>query len=90
MEFEYDPEKSKINKAKHNIDFEEAKELWKNEENFEIPTKGLDEQRYVVFGKINDKNWTAVITYRGSQIRIISVRRSRRKEVQLHESFRIR
>jgi uncharacterized DUF497 family protein len=28
MIFEYDPKKSEANKAKHGIDFEEAKALW--------------------------------------------------------------
>jgi hypothetical protein len=27
-DFEYDPDKSLINKAKHGIDFEEARALW--------------------------------------------------------------
>ena len=31
MKFEYDPAKSESNKAKHGIDFEEAKELWRDE-----------------------------------------------------------
>ena len=31
MKFEYDPAKSAANKAKHGLDFEEAKALWKDE-----------------------------------------------------------
>ena len=30
MNFEFDPEKSAGNKAKHGIDFEEAQALWKD------------------------------------------------------------
>ena len=37
------------------------------------------------FGRIGSKHWSAVITYRGSNIRIISVRRSRATEVELYE-----
>jgi uncharacterized DUF497 family protein len=37
-------------------------------------------------GKIREKHWSAVITYRGDKIRIISVRRSRIEEVQQYES----
>jgi uncharacterized protein len=53
----------------------------------EIPAKTLDEPRYLVIGKINDKYWSAVITHRGENVRIISVRRSRDEEIELYESF---
>ncbi|WP_363323565.1 hypothetical protein [uncultured Psychrosphaera sp.] len=35
----------------------------------------------------NGKHWSAVITYRDINIRIISVRRSRTNEVEFYESF---
>jgi uncharacterized protein len=53
----------------------------------EIPAKTLDEPRYLVIGKISDKYWSAVITYRAENVRIISVRRSREEEIELYESF---
>jgi uncharacterized DUF497 family protein len=91
MKFEYDKNKSKINKSKHNISFEEAKELWEDPYSFEIPSpQSEDEERFLVFGKINSKNYTAIITYRDTNIRIISVRRSRQKEVKFYESIRTR
>ena len=37
MKFEFDENKSKSNKIKHGIDFEEAKKLWKDPYAFEIP-----------------------------------------------------
>lgn len=52
----------------------------------EIPAKTEDEPRFVVIGLIGKKYWTAVITYRGYNIRIISVRRARKAEVTLYES----
>ena len=39
----------------------------------------------MVIGLIGDKHWSAVVTYRGETIRLISVRRSRSSEVQLYE-----
>lgn len=88
MNFEYDENKSKLNKLKHGIYFEEAKELWDDPFAFEIPSLNCeDEERFLVFGKITHKNYTAIITYRGPNIRIISVRRSRKKEVKLYESI---
>jgi uncharacterized protein len=89
MSFEYDPNKSRINREKHGIDFDEAQLLWTDEDRPEIPAKTMDEPRYLVIGKINGKYWSAVITYRGENIRIISVRRSRDEEIGLYESVSI-
>ncbi|WP_200763255.1 BrnT family toxin [Nitrosophilus alvini] len=86
MNFEYDQNKSRSNKIKHNIDFEEAKKLWNDPDLVEIPAKTTDEQHFVVIGKIGQKFWSAVITYRKGKIRIISVRRSRKEEIQIYES----
>jgi hypothetical protein len=44
------------------------------------------EDRYLVIAKINSKCWTATYTFRDDKIRIISVRRSRTKEVLFYES----
>jgi uncharacterized protein len=86
MEFEYDIRKSKGNKQKHGIDFEEAQELWKDPDYVEIPVRLGDEPRHLVIGKISDKYWTGVIIYRNEKIKIISVRRSRKDEVKVYES----
>jgi uncharacterized DUF497 family protein len=53
----------------------------------EIRARTEDEPPYMVIGKIGDKHWSGIITYRDEVIRIISVRRSRREEVRLYESF---
>jgi uncharacterized protein len=45
----------------------------------------VDEPRYSLIGRIGVKHWSAVITYRGENIRIISARRSRPEEVALYE-----
>jgi len=86
MEFEYDKTKSKNNKTKHGIDFEQAKALWDDPDLLEIPARTEDEPRYLVIGRIEKRFWSGVITYRDSRIRIISVRRSRAEEVTLYES----
>jgi uncharacterized DUF497 family protein len=85
--FEYDPNKSQINFDKHSIDFEEAKLLWNDPDLVEIPASTSDEPRFVIIAFHNGKHWSAVITYRDSIIRIISVRRSRTNEVKFYESF---
>ncbi len=83
--FEYDEAKSQSNLQKHGIDFDDALALWSDPRLLEIPAKTDDEPRYLVIGLIREKYWSAVITYRGANIRIISVRRSRTEEVALYE-----
>jgi len=83
--FEYDQGKSAANKDKHGLDFEEARELWRDPDLLEIPARTTDEPRSIVIGKLGGKHWSAVITRRGDDIRLISVRRSRDEEVELYE-----
>lgn len=84
--FEFDTRKSQSNLEKHGIDFVQAQLLWLDPDLVEIPAKTADEPRYLVIGKIGANHWSAVITYRSENIRIISVRRSRVEEVKLYES----
>ncbi len=86
MQFEFDPKKSESNKKKHGIDFYEAQELWDDPDFIEIPVKTSDEPRFLVIGKVSGKHWSGIITYRTEKIRIISVRRSRKEEVDIYES----
>lgn len=86
MEFEFDNNKSEENKKKHGIDFIEAQMLWEDPDRIEVPARTIDEPRFLVVGKIIDKYWSAFITYRRDKIRIISVRRSRREEIEIYES----
>lgn len=86
LKFEYDPNKSQLNQRKHGIDFIQAQQLWQDKELLQIPAKTEIELRWILIGKLKEKHWTAVITYRGDIIRIISVRRAKNKEVKLYES----
>lgn len=86
MNFEFDPNKSKMNKTKHGIDFIDAQALWSDPDLLEIPAKTSDEPRFLVVGKIGEKHWSGIITYRNENIRIISVRRARKEEIDLYES----
>lgn len=86
MEFEFDENKSKINQEKHGIDFVEAQQLWIDPNKIELLAKTEDEPRFMLIGKIGGKHWSAIITYRQTKIRLISVRRSRTNEVNLYES----
>lgn len=61
-------------------------QLWFDENLLEAPLTFSDEIRFVCIGKIEEKHWSAVITYRSEVIRIISVRRSRQVEVEYYEN----
>ncbi|MFH1062485.1 MAG: BrnT family toxin [Candidatus Omnitrophota bacterium] len=84
--FEFDNKKSENNKKKHGIDFIKAQLLWQDANLIEIPAKTSDEARFVIIGRIADKYWSGIITYRKEKIRIISVRRARAEEVEIYES----
>jgi len=85
--FEFDLAKSQANKAKHGIDFDEAQALWDDPNLLEVPARTSDEPRFLVIGRITDKHWSAVVTYRADHIRIISVRRAREEEIAAYESL---
>ena len=83
--FEFDERKSQVNLEERGIDFVHAQALWRDPDLIEIPAKTTDEPRFVAIGRIGEKHWSAVVTPRGKNIRIISVRRSRIEEVVIYE-----
>lgn len=85
MKFEWDEDKSKINRDKHGIDFEAAKNLWLDEDQIEIYAPYPIEDRRIIIAKYRNKIWVAIYTIRDDTIRIISVRRARKREVNLYE-----
>ena len=86
MLFEFDDAKSELNKNKHGIDFVDAQRLWNDENILTMTVPFPNEMRYLNIGKISEKHWTIVTTIRANKIRIISARRSRKKEIELYES----
>ena len=84
--FEFDEKKSLSNLKKHGMDFIIAQELWRDPNLIEVQAKSANEPRFLLIGRIAEKQWSAVVTYRGDNIRIISVRRSRKSEVELYAS----
>jgi uncharacterized DUF497 family protein len=86
VQFEFDPWKSENNKVKHGIDFVEAQALWKSKIVL-LPAKDALEKRYMVIGTIGLDHWSAIITYRGGTIRIISVRKSTPSEIDTYEKI---
>jgi len=79
--FEFDPVKSASNLDKHGIDFNTAQAIWSDPDLLTKPALNPSEERFIATGKIGSRIWTAVFTMRGNNIRIISVRRARAKEI---------
>ena len=80
MDFQYDPKKSQINKEKHGMDFLHAQNLWRDERRLVVPARSTTEPREAIIAMLDGVLWTAIYTVRGSEIRIISVRRERDEE----------
>ncbi len=88
MQFEYDEQKSKINLEKHGISLGDAKQLWLVAAVEANAQPRFDEQRHMLIGKLGDKFYSAIFTMRGETIRLISARRSRKKEIKIyHETI---
>ncbi|MBN2848288.1 MAG: BrnT family toxin [Coriobacteriia bacterium] len=83
--FVFDEAKSAVNKAKHGIDFVEAQAIWRDDRPLQIAGRTEAEDRFIVIGRIEGRHWSAVVTYRGDCVRLISVRRSRKQEVEAYE-----
>jgi len=71
--FEWNEDKNRINRKKHNISFEEAQYAFSDTKR--IIAKDLEhsesEERYYCFGRIGENIVTVRFTYRNNKIRII-------------------
>jgi uncharacterized DUF497 family protein len=83
--FEFDEAKSRVNKVKHGVDFFEAQDLWLDGDLLRLPARSDVEPRFLFIGRIGGVCWSAITTFRGESVRLISVRRSHPREVQAYE-----
>ncbi len=86
MEFEFDPGKSAANQKKHGLSLDQAQKLW------EVPAvvvkvKTVDEERFMIVGRLGEKFYSCIYTMRGETVRLISARRSHKKEEQLYHEI---
>lgn len=88
LRFEWDEEKAKANLKKHRVGFDEATTVFNDPFSVTIhdPDHSADEQRYIDIGS-SDKGHVLVVVYteRGSNIRIVSCRKSAPSERELYE-----
>ncbi len=82
MDFEWDPQKAKANKAKHGVDFELAREVFRDPERLIIlDDRGVDEERWCSIGLASGRVLFVVFTERDDDvIRIISARKANKRE----------
>jgi len=85
VRFEWDPNKSANNEAKHGISLAAAAELWDGPV-VSIPSVKPGEERHLAIGLIGGRHWTVIFAPRGDHLRLISARRSRNNEKALHKN----
>lgn len=78
MEFEWDENKNKSNTQKHGINFNDAKEVFKDENSKIAPDlrKDYGEERWKIIGKIYGSIISVIYTVRNKVTRIISARKA--------------
>jgi len=80
-EFEWDPEKERINTTKHKVDFRAASRIWEG-----IVLQSMDDRRdygeirIQALGEVDGRLMVVVFTWRGTTRRIISARKANPRE----------
>lgn len=77
MRFEWDDDKSRLNLLKHGIDFEEAKNLWLDENRIQIRTPYPVENRGILIANTKESYGLQYLPCEVDATHIISVRRAR-------------
>lgn len=83
--FEWDDAKAEANLKKHHISFEQAKAIWNDPFHYRLHLTDDPETRWLIVGRVQkDVFHSAIFTYRGRVVRIISARRSSALEVRAY------
>ena len=88
MDFEWNPEKAKLNESKHGVSFFEACEIFDDDHSSAVrdPDHSVDEERYLIFGLSKAGSYLVVsYTERGDHIRLISARQMTPREREAYE-----
>lgn len=78
--FEWDNNKNVANKKKHGISFEDASDIFNDQNRIQYVKTQNGERRYKAVGKAFEVIITVIYTVRSLIIRIISARRSSKEE----------
>jgi uncharacterized DUF497 family protein len=87
-EFEWDENKRLSNADKHGLDFVDCLDVFFDPRAFVYLSRSEAEKRYVIVGRVKERTVSVVFTRRGSLIRLISARVSRRNERRQYETER--
>jgi uncharacterized DUF497 family protein len=88
MDFEWDEQKAKTNKAKHKVDFEEAVSIFADPRSvtFFDPAYSEDEDRFITIGMSSRSRVLLVVhTDRDDRTRLISARKATARERKAYE-----
>ncbi len=90
MEFEWDENKNRTNIAKHGIDFQTAKEVFKDQERIKAEDNRFDygEKRWISIGKAFNLILVIVYMIRNTKTRIISARIASKKEREQYNKLK--
>jgi uncharacterized protein len=86
--FEWDKQKSALNRAKHGIDFDDAIEVFYGPVLLRRSDRN-DEERWVAIGHSENRLIAVVFTRRKDLIRIISARRARKNEEAKYHNAKV-
>jgi len=89
MQFEWDPEKAKLNIRKHKVSFEEVVTVFYDplSATFDDADHSIKEQRFITIGfSSQDRLLIVSHTERSTDLRIISTRRATAHERKKHEN----
>lgn len=92
LNFAWDENKNDINKKKHGLSFEEAKEVFADENAilFDDPDHSLEEDRFLIIGAVKSLKVCIVShCYRdsGNVIRLISAREATKQEKKIYQEW---
>ena len=86
MQYEWDERKNAANKEKHGVDFTLAEEFcWDTALETIDDRADYGETRWIALGLIGDRVHVMIYTFRNDNIRIISLRKANRREVDYYE-----
>ncbi|MBM4276245.1 MAG: BrnT family toxin [Deltaproteobacteria bacterium] len=86
MEFEWDEAKRRENHRKHGLDFRDAAKVFQGFTlTVENDRQNYGETRLITLGKLEDIVVVMVHTFRGDNLRLISMRKAKAKERRVYE-----
>ena len=78
--FEWDNNKNRSNQKKHGISFEDASDIFNDDDRVQYQETRAGEKRYKIVGKAFEAIITVIYTMRDLIVRMISARRSSKDE----------